>query len=119
MDEFDGPWFKTDRVRIDPLMHHLSFYPYLNKMLSTEAILFLLGAFYVIVAMALVSADSFFKWHHRPVERFMHTADSLLTHWPIFLLAALIMGVVEIGIWAYEGLCWCGGVQRPREIRVG
>jgi hypothetical protein len=85
-------------------------------MLSTEAILILLGAFYVLMAMALVSADRFFKWHHRPVERFMHMADSLLTHWPIFLMAALIMGVVEIGIWAYEGLCWC---TRPQEIRVG
>jgi hypothetical protein len=113
-DEFDGPWFKTDRVRIPFLDAPYPFYPYLSKMLSTDAILVLLGIFYVLVAVALVSADSFFKLQNRPVERFMHTTDSVLRHWPIFLFAGVVMGLVQIGTWAYE-VCR----RPPPEIRVG
>jgi hypothetical protein len=90
------------------------FYPYLSKMLSTETILVLLGIFYVLVAIALFSADSFFKLQNRPVERFMHTVDSVLRHWPLFLFAGIVMGLVQIGTWAYEA---CR--PPPAEIRVG
>ena len=80
--------------------------------LSHQAFAIVVVALYFLVAVALVFADSFFKWHHRPVERFMNVADNVIRYWPVLLLLGLVQGLVQIGTWAR---CWCG-IQRPASV---
>jgi hypothetical protein len=88
------------------------------EFLSFHTIGVIVAVFYLLVGISLCLIDHQMKTG-KPIQKFMRTLDSILVAWPLLLFVGLIVGLVEISSWTYRGLCWCGGVQRPHEIRVG